>query len=184
MGLEFRLDDALAPSRSSSSQNLQPTFSSCAAAAGKVASALSHRAHGFRCGARAFASQGLVSGSRVSNSRSVRAGSWAPTEGGKRGVRTVGRDGERGRRGDLSTGAGGGCTSRMCEAACPAQHWILLWSAAGGREREKITEYMLWLDATWGRRQEETLTQLRTTSMGSIIHTASLCHCLPPLSMS
>ena len=97
MGLEFRLDDALAPSRSSSSQNLQPTFSSCAAAAGKVAGALSHRAHGFRCGARAFASQGLVSGSRVSNSRSVGAGSWAPTEGGKRGVRTVGRDGERGR---------------------------------------------------------------------------------------
>ena len=41
MGLEFRLDDALAPSRSSTSQNLQPTFSSCAAAAGKVAGALS-----------------------------------------------------------------------------------------------------------------------------------------------
>ena len=183
MGLEFRLDDALAPSRSSSSQNLQPTFSSCAAAAGKVASALSHRAHGFRCGARAFASQGLVSGSRVSNSRSVRAGSWAPTEGGKRGVRTVGRDGERGRRGDLSTGAGGGCTSRMCEAACPAQHWILLWSAAGGRERKSQSTCFGWM-LLGGRRQEGTLTQLRTTSMGSIIHTASLCHCLPPLSMS
>ena len=129
----------------SSPRNLQPTFSSCAAAAGKVASALSHRAHGFRCGARAFASQGLVSGSRVSNSRSVRAGSWAPTEGGKRGVRTVGRDGERGRRGDLSTGAGGGCTSRMCEAACPAQHWILLWSAAGGRERKSQSTCFGWM---------------------------------------
>ena len=145
MELEFRLDDALAPSRSQ--VHLSEPSANFLQLRGRRRQGRRRTfpGFGFQCGARAFASQGLVSGSRVSNSRSVGAGSWAPTEGGKRGVRTVGRDGERGRRGDLSTGAGGGCTSRMCEAACPAQHWILLWSAAGGRERKSQSTCFGWM---------------------------------------
>ena len=159
MGLEFRLDDALAPSRSSTSQNLQPTFSSCAAAAGKVAGALSQASAFNAARAPLRHKEAGVGGSPDALLGPEEPGAGCRLTGGKSG----GWDGWEERRGRADLSAGAGCQAANARSSGQER---------GREEKSESTYFGCFMQETGG------------TRMASIIQSASLCHWLLRLSIS
>ena len=159
------------PSFSSFPRNLQPTFSSCAAAAGKVAGALSQALAFNEARAPLRHKEGGWVGWQ--DSRSLGAGSRAPTGGGKSGGWDGWEQAERRGRGDLSAGAGGGCRSRMSGSPCCS----ILWS---GRERNPRVHT---LDAAW-REGGDTNSAEDTDGINYSVSISISATCLTRLSIS